>query len=115
MNPSPKKNYNNAKPFPKNSNNNNSRRKSSPKEKKIDVAPKNEVKDMFMAWFKKNRSIGQIMTKGDVVTNIIKKLDSKQDSALAEAMKELKDYGFIEVQEDGVTLVLTKKGYDFIS
>lgn len=106
MNPSPKKN---------NNNNNNSRRKSSPKEKKIDVAPKNEVKDMFMAWFKKNRSLGQIMTKSDVVTNVIKRLDAKQENSLEEAMKELKDYGFIEVQEDGVTLVLTKKGYDFIS
>ena len=118
MKPTPKKNYNNAKPSPKNRNNNNnnsSRKRSSTKDKKIDEAPKNEVKEMFMGWFKRNRSLGQIMTKEDVVTNIIKKLDSKQDDALEEAMNELKSYGLIETQEDGVTLVLTKKGYDSIS
>lgn len=112
MKPSPKKNYDKAKAFPKN---NNSRKKSSSKEKKVETNPKNEVKDMFMSWFKKNRSIGQTMTKDVVVTNIIKKLDSKQDDALEEAMNELKSNGFIEVEKDGVTLVLTKKGYDFIS
>ncbi|PHQ65627.1 MAG: hypothetical protein COB99_02925 [Sulfurimonas sp.] len=118
MKPSPKKNYNNAKPSPKNknnSNNNSSRKRSSSKDKKVDVAPKNEVKEMFMGWFKRNRSLGQIMTKEDVVTNIIKKLDSKQNDALAEAMNELKYNGFIEVKEDGVTLLLTKKGYESIS
>ena len=114
MKPSPKKNYANSKPSPKGKNYNNKKR-ASLKDKKIDVAPKNEVKEMFMSWFKRNRSLGQIMTKQDVVTNIIKKLDSKQDDALEEAMEELKSSGLIEVQEDGVTLVLTKKGYDSIS
>ncbi|MFT7003660.1 MAG: hypothetical protein ACJAWW_001012 [Sulfurimonas sp.] len=111
MKPSPKKIHSNSKPSPKYPN---SRKKSSSKDKKTDVAPKNEVKEMFMNWFKRNRSLGQIMTKEDVVTNIIKNLDAKQDDALTEAMNELKSSGFIEVQEDGVTLVLTKKGYEAI-
>jgi len=116
MKSTPKKNYNNSKPAPKNNIKYNSGRKKVPsKDKKLDDAPKNEVKDMFMAWFKKNRSLGQIMTKEDVVKNVIKNLDAPQNDALEEAMRELKKYGFIEVQEDGVTLVLTKKGYDFIS
>jgi len=117
MKSSPNKNYSNEKTFPKNNNNNysNSRKKSFPKDKKIDIAPKNEVKEMFVSWFKRNRSLGKIMTKEDVVINIIKKLDAKQEKALEEAMNELKEEGFMEVQEDGVTLVLTKKGYDRIS
>ena len=88
----------------------NNKRKSSPKNKKIDPTPKKEVKEMFMNWFKKNNSVGQIMTKQDVVTNILTKLDSKQNDALEEAMNELKSNGFMEVKEDGVTLVLTQKG-----
>ena len=110
MKSTPKKNYKNSKPAPKNNIKYNSGRKKVPsKDKKLDDAPKNEVKDMFMAWFKKNRSLGQIMTKEDVVKNVIKNLDAPQNDALEEAMRELKKYGFIEVQEDGVTLVLTKK------
>ena len=96
-------------------NDKNTRRRASLKEKKVITDPKGEVKEMFMKWFKKNRSLGQIMTKEDVVTNIIKKLDSKQDEALEDAMNELKKNELIEVQEDGVTIMLTKKGYDFIS
>ena len=112
MKPSPKKTYANSKPAPKYANS--GRKKSYSKDNKTDAAPKNEVKEMFMSWFKRNRSLGKIMTKDDVVTNVIKRLDSKQEDSLAEAMNELKSSGFIEVQEDGVTLVLTKKGYDSI-
>jgi hypothetical protein len=90
----------------------NSKRKSPPKNKKIDPAPKNEVKEMFMKWFKKNKKVGQIMTKQDVVTNILKRLDAKQDDVLEQAMNELKSSALIETQEDGVTLVLTQKGFD---
>jgi predicted transcriptional regulator len=32
-----------------------------------------------------------------------------------EALNELKSDGFIEIQPDGLTLVLTKVGFDFIS
>jgi hypothetical protein len=111
MKPSPKKIHSNSKPSPKYPN---SRKKASSKDKKTDITPKNEVKEMFMNWFKRNRKLGQIMTKEDVVTNVIKNLDAKQDDALAEAMNELKSSGFIEVQKDGLTLVLTKKGYESI-
>lgn len=105
--PAPKRNYSNS--------NNNSRKKTFSKEKKVEIAPKNEVKEMFFSWFKKHKNVGQIMTKSDVVTSVIRNLDSKQNSVLEEAMNELKNNGFIEVQEDGVTLVLTQRGYDFIS
>ncbi len=94
---------------------NSSKKKSFSKDKKVDVTPKNEVKEMFLSWFKKHKKVGQIMTKIDVVTSVIKKLDSKQESVLEEAMNELKNNGFIEVQEDGVTLVLTQRGYELIA
>jgi len=86
------------------------KRKSPPKKSNMDAVPKNEVKEMFMAWFKKRNHVGQIMTKQDVVQNILLKLNAKQNDALEEAMNELKKEQLIEVQEDGVTLVLTKKG-----
>ena len=93
----------------------NSRRKSAlPKEKKIDVTPKNEVKEMFIKYFKKNNSVGHIMGKQDVVRNILTKLDAKQNDALEDAMNELKSDGLIDVKEDGLTLVLTKKGSETI-
>jgi len=87
--------------------------KTAPKNKVLDTAPKKEVKEMFMKWFKKNNSVGQIMTKRDVVENIISKLDAKQNDALEKAMNELRKEGLIEVKEDGVTLVLTQKGAEF--
>ncbi|OHD96695.1 MAG: hypothetical protein A3E21_01395 [Sulfurimonas sp. RIFCSPHIGHO2_12_FULL_36_9] len=87
--------------------------KTAPKNKVLDTAPKKEVKEMFMKWFKKNNSVGQIMTKRDVVENIIAKLDAKQNDALEKAMNELRKEGLVEVKEDGVTLVLTQKGTEF--
>jgi predicted transcriptional regulator len=87
--------------------------KTAPKNKVLDTAPKKEVKEMFMKWFKKNNSVGQIMTKRDVVENIIAKLDAKQNDALEKAMNELRKEGLVEVKEDGVTLVLTQKGAEF--
>ena len=42
--------------------------------KKIDITPKNEVKQMFRDWFKKRNEAGQVMTKQDVINNVIKKL-----------------------------------------
>lgn len=89
--------------------------KISPKNKTLDLDPKNEVKDMFMKWFKKNNKVGQIMTKQEVVENVIAKLDAKQNDALEQAMNELKRSGLIDTKEDGVTLVLTQKGVDFIN
>jgi len=77
--------------------------------KKIDITPKNEVKQMFRSWFKKRNEVGQIMTKQDVINNILKNLNKEQDKFLKEAMDEMVAEGLIEVQEDGVTLVLRKK------
>ncbi len=82
-------------------------RKSS--KKKIDITPKNEVKEMFRNWFKKRNEAGQIMTKQDVINNILKNLNKEQDKFLEEAMDEMVSEGLIEVQEDGVTLVLKRK------
>ena len=82
-------------------------RKSS--KKKIDITPKNEVKQMFRSWFKKRNEVGQIMTKQDVINNILKNLNKEQDKFLEEAMDEMVAEGMLEVQEDGVTLVLRKK------
>lgn len=85
-----------------------------PKKPLIDPAPQKEVVDMFMSWFKKHKIVGQVMTKQDVVRNILVNLNAKQEDALADAMKELKSEGFIEIQEDGVTLVLTQMGVDYL-
>jgi len=82
-------------------------RKSS--KKKIDITPKNEVKQMFRAWFKKRNEAGQIMTKQDVINTVLKNLNKEQDKFLEEAMDEMVAEGLIEVQEDGVTLVLRRK------
>ena len=108
------KNFKSSDKYSDNSGPHNNRRKSPPKKNSINLNPKDQVKEMFIKWFKKNNSVGQIMTKRDVVKNILTKLDSKQNDALNEAMEELKRKGFIEVQKDGVTLVWTKKGVDFI-
>ena len=88
------------------------KKRMAPKKALPDSAPKKEVIEMFMAWFRKNKSVGQIMTKQDVVKNILLKIDAKQEDALADAMNELKKEGFIEIQEDGVTLVLTQLGFE---
>lgn len=66
---------------------------------------------MFMQWFKKQKAVaGYVMTKTDVLKNIIKNLDKKQDDVLEAAMNDLKTGGFLETQEDGYSLMLTEKG-----
>lgn len=85
-----------------------------PKDKPLEAAPKNEVKEMFFQWFRKRNIVGQIMSKQDVVSSVIAKLDAKQNDALEKAMDELINNGFLDVQEDGVTLVLTQRGSEFI-
>ena len=77
--------------------------------KKIDITPKNEVKQMFRDWFKKRNVAGQIMTKQDVINSVIKKLTKSQDKFLKDAMDEMVFEGLIEIQEDGVTIVLKRK------
>ena len=76
---------------------------------KIDITPKNEVKQMFRDWFKKRNVAGQIMTKQDVINSVIKKLTKSQDKFLKDAMDEMVFEGLIEIQEDGVTIVLKRK------
>lgn len=66
---------------------------------------------MFMNWFKSSRATeGHVMNKQDVIKNVLKKIDSKQDHAFEKAMNQLKNDGLIETKEDGITLVLTQKG-----
>jgi hypothetical protein len=68
---------------------------------------------MFINWFKSSRAeAGHIMNKQDVISAILKKLDSKQDRPFQIAMDELKHDGLIEIKEDGVTVVLTQKGVE---
>ncbi len=85
-----------------------------PKKRKEELSPKDEVKEMFISWFRKNRKVNQVMTKQDVIKNILTKLDKKQNKVLDVAMDELKVSGFIDIQEDGVTLVLTQKGAELL-
>ena len=112
MKSTPKKNYSSSKPPRKGVKPapHSAQRKAPPKKTALDVAPKNEVKTMFVAWFKRNNNVGQIMTKLDVAREIIKKLDKPQNEALEIAMKELVREGLFVIQEDGVTLVLTQQG-----
>jgi len=85
------------------------RRKS--KKSALETVYKEEVKEMFLKWFKKEKAVaGHVMTKTDVLKNIIKNIDKKQDDVLEAAMNDLKTGGFLETQEDGFTLVLTEKG-----
>jgi len=77
--------------------------------KKIDITPKNEVKQMFRNWFKKRNEIGQIMTKQNVINSVLKNLNKEQDKFLKDAMDEMIHEGLLEVKEDGLTLVLKRK------
>ncbi len=66
---------------------------------------------MFVNWFKKQKaSAGHVMSKQDVLKEIIKKLDKKQDDVLEAAMNELTSSGFMTTLEDGFSLMLTEKG-----
>jgi hypothetical protein len=68
-----------------------------------------------MNWFKSSNALqGHIMSKSDVIKAILKKLDAKQDKFFTRAMDELTNEAIIEVQPDGVTLVLTQKGADLL-
>ena len=85
------------------------RRKS--KRSALETVYKEEVKEMFMLWFKKQKAeAGHLMSKTDVLKNIIKHLDKKQDDVLELAMNDLTAGGYLETQEDGFSLKLTEKG-----
>ena len=81
----------------------------------IVLKPLDEVKGLFRQYFSKNRTAGHIMSKQDVVKHVLSKLNAKEDATFADAITDLKKDGFIEVKEDGVTLVLTQKGADSFS
>ncbi len=87
----------------------NKKRKAPPKSNG-DMSYKNEVKAMFSNWFKNNNRVGYVMSKQDIVRNILTKLTTKQESSFQIAIDELNADGYIEVQDDGLTLVLTQKG-----
>lgn len=90
-------------------------RKAPPKKENIETMQVNEIKMMFMNWFKSsNASQGHIMTKADVIKAILKKLDSKQDKFFTRAMDDMVNEGIFEIQSDGVTLMLTQKGADLL-
>jgi len=89
-------------------------RKLKPKKSNVEINPKDEVKEMFLDWFRKNRKTTKVMKKESVVRDILRKLDSKQNKVLDIAMEELKTSGLIEVESDGVTLVLTDLGLESI-
>jgi hypothetical protein len=110
MKPSPKKNTSPKKGPPQKTYH------STAKKKNVqEVTYKKEVIAMFMQWFRKNApKKGAIMGKIDVVRNILVKLDMKQEEALEEAMQDLVDNGWIAKESDGVTLVLTQKGFEYI-
>ncbi len=87
------------------------------KQKKVvkkDLTPKEEVKEMFYSWFKRKAKVGKVMSKQDVISNILTQLNKQQDKVLDVAMDELKSSGFMENQDDGVSLVLTEKGFKFL-
>lgn len=70
-----------------------------------------EVIEMFVRWFKKqDAGVGRVMSKEDVLKNIIKNLDTKQDDVLEKAMTRLEKSGFMSRGEDGFSLILTEKG-----
>lgn len=87
----------------------NKKRKAPPKSNG-EVNYKNQVKQMFSNWFKNHNRVGYVMSKQDIVRNILTKLTTKQENSLQIAINELNTDGYIEVQEDGLTLVLTQKG-----
>jgi len=81
------------------------------KKSALETLYKEEVIEMFLKWFKQQKAeAGHVMSKTDVLKNIIKNIDAKQDGMLEQAMKELRDKGILETQEDGFSLMLTEKG-----
>jgi hypothetical protein len=109
MKTTPSKKFNTTKKPSEVKTSQNKKRKSPPKSTP-EVNYKNQVKEMFSNWFKKNNQVGYIMSKQDVVANILTKLTSKQENSFEIAIKELHHDGYIELQEDGLTIVLTQKG-----
>ena len=109
MKPSPAKKFNKSNKSNEAKPPHNKQRKAPPKSNGA-VSYKNQVKEMFSNWFKKNNNVGYIMSKQDIVKNILTKLTSKQENSLQIAIKELDEDGYVKIQEDGLSLLLTQKG-----
>ena len=109
MRPSPTKKFNKSDKSNELKSPHNKRRKA-PLKNNGDVSYKDQVKKMFSNYFKNNNSVGHIMSKQEIVKNILTKLTTKQENSLQIAINELNEDGYIEVKEDGLTLVLTQKG-----
>lgn len=86
-----------------------------PRDKIVELKPVDEVKGFFRDYFRKNAIRGHMMHPEDVKKYILRKLTAKEENVFAQALNALKTEGFIEVQEDGLTLVLTQKGADSFS
>ena len=76
------------------------------------LKPIDEVKAFFRDYFRKNAVANHVMSKEAVIKHILKKLTPKEEDVFKDAVNELKQEGFITLQEDGLTLVLTQKGVD---
>lgn len=109
MKSSPKKNYSASDKSSEAKTPHNKKRKAPPKSNG-EVNYKNQVKQMFSNWFKNHNRVGYVMSKQDIVKNIITKLNSKQENSLEIAISELNKDGYVEVQDDGLALALTQKG-----
>ena len=109
MKTSPKKNYKASDKSSEVKTPHNKKRKAPPKSNG-EVNYKNQVKQMFSNWFKNHNRVGYVMSKQDIVKNIITQLNSKQENSLEIAISELNKDGYVEVQDDGLTLILTQKG-----
>jgi len=83
-----------------------------PKYTPPELKPVEEVQGLFRQYFKQHKTVGHIMTAQDVKKHVLKKLTAKEDAVFGDAIKALSKEGFIEVQEDGVSLLLTQKGVD---
>jgi len=84
------------------------------KKESLETTQKNEIKALFMNWFKASGAKeGHIMTKQDVINGVLRKIGPKQDRPFQLAMEELCDTGLITLQGDGVTVVLTQKGFNY--
>lgn len=81
-------------------------------ERIIPLKPVDEVKAFFRTYFKQNCTAGHIMTKEAVIKHVLRKLTAKEDAVFADALNELKKSGHVEVQDDGVSIMLTQKGAD---
>lgn len=78
---------------------------------KIEKTIIDEIEAMFLTYFKTKAPVaGSTMSKEDVISHVLKKLDQKQDKQFEQAMNKLVKNGKVEVQADGVTLTLTQLG-----